>query len=310
MRQIGTLATDVLANRFTSHLATLGIDAIAEQDGDAWTIWVREEDQRGPSTAALLEFQSNPNDARYQGAEKAAESLRRERSRRAESAHRAIIDIRGRWRAGSRAGRRRPPVTMALVFLTGLVTLGGWFGKLPPKSVGGALYRELHFTDRSTVIPGSRVDSFMSIRAGEAWRLITPIFLHFDAQHLIFNMIMFYYLAGQMERLRGPVRLGALIAVVAVVSNVAEASVSMHGFGGMSGVVYGLLGYVWMKSINEPASGFHIDQLMLILAIAWFFLCWFDVLGMNVANYAHAGGLASGIAIGLLPSGRVGPAPR
>ncbi len=304
MRQIGTLQSDVLALRFTSYLATQGIEVIAEQDGEAWAIWVRDEDQREASRTALEEFAANPNDSKYQGAERAAETLRREQQRRREATQRSIVEMRHRWRAPGRlAGGRRPPVTTALIFITGLVTFGGWFGQLPPKSLGGALYRELHFTDRSAIVPGTAIDAFASIKQGEAWRLVTPIFLHFDMIHLIFNMIMFYYLAGQMERLRGPVRLGALIAVVAIVSNVAQAAFSVQGFGGMSGVVYGLLGFIWMKSSNEPQSGFMIDSLMLMVALAWFFLCWFEVFGSNIANYAHAGGLVSGIVIGLLPSG-------
>ncbi|MEQ9067331.1 MAG: rhomboid family intramembrane serine protease, partial [Gimesia chilikensis] len=69
-------------------------------------------------------------------------------------------------------------------------------------------------------------------------------------------------------------------------------------FGGLSGVVYGLFGYMWMKSLYDPQSSFFIPPNMVIILIGWFLLCIAGVVG-NVANYAHGFGLGTGIVIGL-----------
>ena len=47
-----------------------------------------------------------------------------------------------------------------------------------------------------------------SLAKGELWRVITPIFGHFDGLHLIFNMIMFFQFGALIESLKGTAWLG------------------------------------------------------------------------------------------------------
>ena len=70
-------------------------------------------------------------------------------------------------------------------------------------------------------------------------------------------------------------------------------------FGGMSGVVYGLIGYAWIRGKLNPASGIGLDQRSLIFSLVWLVACFTGVLGA-VANYAHLGGLILGMALGAL----------
>ena len=78
-------------------------------------------------------------------------------------------------------------------------------------------------------------------------------------------------------------------------------------FLGISGVIYGLLGYIWMKKVFEPHSGFLVSDatiLILLLFLVLGFVGAFDGLmgeRSGVANWAHAGGLVAGMAIGYLP---------
>ena len=44
-------------------------------------------------------------------------------------------------------------------------------------------------------------------------------------------------------------------------------------FGGMSGVVYGLFGYVWIKSMFCRNRDFTCPQVTVIIMIIWLFLC-------------------------------------
>jgi len=69
----------------------------------------------------------------------------------------------------------------------------------------------------------------------------------------------------------------------------------------MSGVVYGLLGYIWMRGKFDPGSGLYLHPTTLTMMIIWFFACFTPIVP-HVANAAHAGGLVMGIAWGYLSS--------
>jgi len=69
----------------------------------------------------------------------------------------------------------------------------------------------------------------------------------------------------------------------------------------MSGVLYGLLGFLWMQSRFNPGSGARLGNPIVVMMLAWLVLCWSGVLeifGIRVANTAHATGLATGLLLG------------
>ena len=65
-------------------------------------------------------------------------------------------------------------------------------------------------------------------------------------------------------------------------------------FGGMSGVVYGLLGYIWIRGKYDASSNLFVHPQTVMMMIIWFFLCLIGLIG-NVANTVHGIGLATGI---------------
>jgi len=138
----------------------------------------------------------------------------------------------------------------------------------------------------------------------ELWRLVTPIFLHFGILHLGFNMLWLWQLGGVIEMRFSTRRLLLLVVVIGVLSNLAELAWSGPFFGGMSGVVYGLLGYVWMQAKFNPWSGLFVPQQIIAMMLAWYLLCWTGWFG-NIANMAHTAGLVSGVLWGYLESVRV-----
>jgi GlpG protein len=89
------------------------------------------------------------------------------------------------------------------------------------------------------------------------------------------------------------------ILIIAIASNVAQYFVSGPNFGGLSGVVYGLFGYLWIRGKYDPASGLQQDSTTIILSLAWFFVCLTGMIG-PIANTAHASGLVMGMAWGFL----------
>jgi GlpG protein len=133
---------------------------------------------------------------------------------------------------------------------------------------------------------------------GEVWRLITPMLIHFGLAHIVFNMMWFFNLGSMIESVQGVGRFALLLLVFAIGSNLAQYAFGQSVyFGGMSGVNYGLIGYVWIRGKFDPASGLHLDKQSVVLAVVWFFLCLTGWMG-PIANYAHAGGLVLGMAWG------------
>jgi GlpG protein len=131
-------------------------------------------------------------------------------------------------------------------------------------------------------------------------------------------MLLMYQLGSRIEESRGSLKLLLLVVACAMPSNVAQyylgnatwddgRLIPSHSpfFGGMSGVVYGLFGYLWMKALFEPELGMHIQPSNIALLMIWFFLCMskdFQEIAGRVANLAHAGGLFMGVLIGIMPT--------
>lgn len=147
------------------------------------------------------------------------------------------------------------------------------------------------------------------IQQGQWWRLVTPMFLHFSIFHLVFNMLWTWELGRIIEWQQGAWLLAILISGVSVVSNLAQYMVSGPLFGGMSGVIYGLFGYVWIQSLTSPRFRIRLNPVIVRLMLGWFVLCWSGLLekffGLAVANTAHSAGLASGALAALIVSGIV-----
>ncbi len=137
------------------------------------------------------------------------------------------------------------------------------------------------------------------IRNGQVWRLLTPIFLHFGFMHILFNMLWMKDLGKIIEREKSANFLLLFILIIGTISNFSQFLISGPNFGGMSGVVYGLLGYLWMyKRINKEAE-FSLPKSDVVLMIGWFFLCLVGVFVFAIANMAHAVGLTLGMLLGI-----------
>ncbi|WP_299489707.1 rhomboid family intramembrane serine protease GlpG [uncultured Shewanella sp.] len=133
----------------------------------------------------------------------------------------------------------------------------------------------------------------------EFWRLFTPSLLHFSALHIIFNLIWWWYLGGKIETRIGFTPLFILLIVAGTLPNILQYIIAGPYFGGLSGVVYALLGYTWLMGIKRPQAGIGIPPSYMIFMLIWLALGFTDIFGFSVANGAHIGGLI----IGLLQAG-------
>jgi GlpG protein len=297
------------ARALADYLLTLKIDTQVEKQPDGWTIWVRDEDHLPRARQELEEFQHNSSDPRYQSVAQEANSLR-QRKRQEDAAYFRRQERFNRRMSGPVAAQR---CTVGLIIACVIVSL---------LSKGGAERNWLIALSISHLVQtrqGIESLGMSLIRQGEVWRLVTPIFLHFGIWHLVFNMYWLYYLGGAIERQRGPLRYLLLVLVLAVTSNLVQLYYGhpvMDGskvtwiqqpyFGGMSGVVYGLFGYIWMKARFQPELGFRIDPSTVVLMVAWLVLCMTPfihvLIGSGVANGAHLGGMLVGMLIGYVPT--------
>ncbi|GAB5415874.1 MAG: rhomboid family intramembrane serine protease [Congregibacter sp.] len=135
------------------------------------------------------------------------------------------------------------------------------------------------------------------------WRLITPAFLHFGWMHIVFNSLWCWELGRRIESRLGSRQLIGLFWVIAAVSTFAQhVSTGPSLFGGLSGVVYGLLGFAWVGGRLNPdwRSMAPANPIMLFM-VGWLVICLLgvvNVLGFSVANAAHLGGLICGALLG------------
>src|SRR5688572_9649374 len=118
MRQAGTVSSQSEANRFADYLFAQGVAAKVEPDGEAWAIWVREEEQVPRAMEELSQFIASPAAEKYTAAGSDAKARREQLARKEEKARRNLVDMRRRW-DGSPAGPT--PLTMGLMVLCALV---------------------------------------------------------------------------------------------------------------------------------------------------------------------------------------------
>lgn len=137
----------------------------------------------------------------------------------------------------------------------------------------------------------------------EYWRLLTPVFLHFGAVHIIFNLIWWWDLAGLIERTQSKMQLLGVFLATALLSNFAQSLGSGNGFGGLSGVVYGLLGYIWLYPLVNPRVGFRVRPAIVMFMVGWLLVGYSGLLDNvfgKMANAAHLYGLLTGVFLGVV----------
>jgi GlpG protein len=282
MRLIGHLKNEDSAKTFSGFLASLDIRNLVESDADGWAVWILSEDQIESGQQALAAFLQNPTDKKYQIASAAAEANERERRREDAKAAKRIHDRDRIWSRSNLA-----PLTLSLIGASVVVTL--IIGLEPT-------FGDIHWL----AIDDFPFGSLTEVRAGQVWRLITPIFVHFGPMHLIFNMLWLRDLGGMIEIRQGARQLALLVAVLGIVSNLGQYFLDGPFFGGMSGVLYGLFGYIWWRGQCDPASGLGLSPMIVWMMMIWFFLCLFGLMG-HVANGTHVVGLLLGMIWGAAP---------
>jgi GlpG protein len=291
MRLIEEFTDKDQAQQFSDFLTQRKIENRLLEEDKLYEVWCVYEDQMNDAQQSLILFKEDHDNIDHEAVAKEAQKLKKKTEKEAKDGP-AYMDAR--TTILNKSTFTRGPLTMLLVLTSVVVAFMSTFGEKPDA------LQALFITD--IVRDGSRIGWMPGLREvmdGEIWRLITPIFIHFGLMHLVFNMMWLLDLGSMIEDRKGSLFLGVFVIIVAVVSNLAQYMVSHPLFGGMSGVVYGLLGYIWMKGKFDPGANLGLHKSTVTMMIVWYFLCFTGILG-NVANAAHTGGLVIGVGWGYL----------
>jgi len=183
---------------------------------------------------------------------------------------------------------------IAIAVLLSFLTNFGFSSLLEPflflKSDGSNLFPSFHNT---------------YIASQEWWRLITPTFLHFSLTHLIFNCLWIYILGSKIEVIDGRGVFLTLCIISGLSSNLGQYFITGdYLFGGLSGVVYGLLSYCFILDLDNRGQRYDLPNALYIFMFIWLLIGFTGLLKIfgfgNVANIAHLVGMIAGFILGII----------
>ncbi len=283
MRKLVTVGDDALARRLADALLAESIATeVRDDDPEQVEVWVRDDADVPEARTLSDRFLEDPDAF---GAKVRAGAKARSARQAADRRWRQRVE---RTRHSVHGVRARPVFTMAIGVAALAVTLLTSFGQ----------HRAM--TDLLVLTRYPARAGLVDVMNGEVWRLVTPALLHFDVMHLAFNLWMWWSFGRLVEERKGPAFFLPLVLVADVAGFVGEwlgvLWTTPGGFayaGGLSGILYGLFGYVWLKGRLDPSDRLEVHPQTVMLLLGWLLLGFSGMLG--VANGAHLAGLVVGL---------------
>lgn len=286
MYRVKQIETDVDLAGFSTWLKQQHVGHRITEEGGQQVLWLDDPDNAEPVLRALDQFLAQP-----------------ELRAAVNASNQSPVHVAGRWQPSP----RHAPFVLTVIILAVVMAWVTGLGQstittllmfVDPQQYGW------NSLDQRLAALGS------TLEAGQFWRLITPDFLHFSWPHIIFNAVMLWFLGSQIEWYDGKTRLVVLFVVVSLASNSLQYLVSGPLFGGLSGVVYGVLGYCWLSQRRAPR--FQFPPALVIFAVVWMLIGFTPLtewLGIGrMANEAHLGGFLAGLLMAvMLPLAKKNP---
>lgn len=294
MRLLTTVAEQTDAKTLGDALYSDGVvTTIKETRDGAFAVWVHDEDQMEQARAFLDGF--DPSVSRFSDMARKARAQRRQEAKADDQLRARTQKIRRQIEA--KQNMRIGSVTAGLIVICVVVFFLTGMGK------NMEVVRLFTFTPLVPVRGGLAFGDVSAIWTGQPWRLVTPMFLHFGFMHIFFNMWWLKDLGTAIERVFSSRYLLGFVLVTAVFSHVLEYAISgPTTFGGMSGVVYGLFAFVWIRGRLDPSFPYRMPQQLVTFMLIWLGLGFTGWVG-PIANWVHTGGLMVGAAWGVISSG-------
>lgn len=251
-----------------NYLEQQGYAVSVEREGEFFRISAPEDADIVTITAICEAFIKQPNDPKYQQA-----AWTTEKQVTLSQTNKFSFSQVSAWFSGA-------PLTLVMLLLCAGVYLASIVGAWP------------------TIAQSLRIFPLSQLaESHEWWRLITPAFIHFSILHVVFNLLWWTVLGKQIERTLGTTMLFVVFAVSALASNVAQLQIDGPNFGGLSGVVYAQMGFVWICGWLRPQWGLMLPKPIIGFMLFWLVMGYADILWVSMANTAHTIGLVSGCAL-------------
>jgi membrane associated rhomboid family serine protease len=275
-------------------------EALFRLDDEAGALWSWEQVTRLPENPSAYAAWRQVAAARVRaGSLRTAFEAYKQAERRAPAHDRAEIASRlgwlskelgdthgaGRYFARSRGRERTPIASYAILGVTVVVS----FLAMQPE--GSDLLRLLELDKR--------------LGNGEWWRLVSPVLVHASLLHLAFNMYFLYLVGPLVEQVYGSARFLLLYVLTAATASLASFLLGSGPSVGASGALFGLcgvllVGRVLHRPVLQGQQRAIMSQIGFLVVINLALGFGMNTFGGNIDNFAHLGGLAGGLWLGLL----------
>jgi len=245
---------------------------MTQEDKNICILWLRNETYLLDVETELKLFLSDPNNPKYQ---EASWMLNTTSERSFYSPSPSIMSL---------IKRKAGWFTLFIIFL------GGGIYLLQLLGFSQVIFSQLHF-------PASEEQQW------QVWRWVTHALLHFSIIHIVFNMLWWWQFGGDIEKRLGSGKLIGLFISSSVGSGLAQYWADGANFGGLSGVVYALVGYLWFLGWRCPKLGLMLQKPLLVFMLIWLVLGFIQPF-MAIANSAHLAGLVVGVIYGFIDARR------
>ncbi|GLT20329.1 rhomboid family intramembrane serine protease GlpG [Vibrio zhanjiangensis] len=274
MIRLTSLNNPRMGQAFIDYMASRHIDIQMMVEGhDQFALWLTDPQHQLEAESELQRFLNNPNDSRYQAA---SWDMAETRTNQFHYQSPSMVSM-----LKAKAG----PLTLSVMLLCVVIFIFQQFG------LGQAVFSALHF-------PAS------SGQEWQLWRWVSHALLHFSIVHIAFNLLWWWQLGGDIEQKLGAKKLMQLFFISSALSGAGQYWVEGANFGGLSGVVYALVGYLWMLGYKAPQLGLSIPRPIVGFMLIWLVLGFVQPF-MAIANTAHLVGLLSGVMLGVFDAGRM-----
>ncbi len=274
MIKLITLNNPRMAQSFIDYMASRQIDIQMNiEEGDQCSLWLVDEQHWVETECELKQFLHSPHDRKYQAASWHVAETRRPQFSYASPSLFSLIK--------AKAG----PVTLFVMLVCGGIFALQLFG------FNQQVFSALHFP----ALAGQQ---------WQLWRWFSHALLHFSVLHIAFNLLWWWQLGGDIERRLGSMKVLQIFLISAVLSGAGQYWVEGANFGGLSGVVYALVGYLWILGWRAPELGLTMPKSLIGFMLVWLILGFVQPF-MAIANSAHLAGLLSGLLLGMLDIGRL-----
>lgn len=130
----------------------------------------------------------------------------------------------------------------------------------------------------------------------QVWRYLSPVFVHLSAMHIFLNLFWWLLFGALIEKTYGSSKLFQLFLFSALISNGIEDLSYGPYFFGLSGVVYAVLGYVFIMDKFNPKHNMNLPSGFIYLLIIGILIGFISpIIGIEIGNASHISGLVFGL---------------